>query len=116
MLAGMRFEVRSTQIAATLILLALAGLLSIDLFTAIGAHPCPGGAGCYPWGAEGPSAGLWSYASKTNYLIRGFSQLAILLATGLYLIWRAWPERLSSGSRRIGVAIALAAFVALYFV
>ncbi len=24
---------------------------------------------CYPWGTEGPVAGLWAYASKTNYLV-----------------------------------------------
>src|SRR4051812_39967763 len=24
---------------------------------------------CYPWGTEGPVAGLWAYASKKNYLI-----------------------------------------------
>src|SRR4051812_36408855 len=24
---------------------------------------------CYPWGTEGPGAGLWAYASKRNYLV-----------------------------------------------
>jgi hypothetical protein len=35
------------------------------------AQPCSidRSSSCYPWGAEGPSAGLWAYASKRNYLV-----------------------------------------------
>ena len=43
----------------------------LDLPYAWHAQPCSieRSSGCYPWGAEGPSAGLWIYASKTNYLV-----------------------------------------------
>jgi hypothetical protein len=42
-----------------------------DLFYAWHAQPCSieRSSGCYPWGAEGPSAGSWSYASKKIYLV-----------------------------------------------
>jgi hypothetical protein len=43
----------------------------LDLPYAWHAQPCSidRSSGCYPWGAEGPSAGLWTYASKRNYLV-----------------------------------------------
>jgi len=43
----------------------------LDLPYAWHAQPCAieRSSGCYPWGAEGPSAGLWTYASKRNYLV-----------------------------------------------
>ena len=43
----------------------------LDLPYAWHAQPCAieRSSGCYPWGAKGPSAGLWTYASKRNYLV-----------------------------------------------
>jgi hypothetical protein len=43
----------------------------LDLPYAWHAEPCSVGrsSGCYPWGAEGPGAGNWVYASKRNYLV-----------------------------------------------
>jgi hypothetical protein len=43
----------------------------LDLPYAWNAEPCSIGrsSGCYPWGAEGPKAGNWVYASKRNYLV-----------------------------------------------
>jgi hypothetical protein len=43
----------------------------LDLPYAWHAQPCSieRSSGCYPWGAEGPSAGSWSYASKRIYLV-----------------------------------------------
>ena len=52
----------------------------IDFMTAIGAQACgtPGaGPNCYPWGAEGPVAGDWHYASKENYIFGGAVVVAL---------------------------------------
>lgn len=80
------------QVTGSLFLAALVLPFAADLASAVSAQPCPGGPNCYPWGAEGPVAGIWSYESKANYLFRGFSQLALLICIGLYLIVRAGTE------------------------
>src|SRR5215218_4684699 len=71
-------------IERVLIVLLSIGLLFLvfDLFQAWNASPCGLGAGkdCYPWGAEGPVAGLWNYASKRNYLVS--SVVSVLAISG----------------------------------
>jgi len=43
----------------------------LDLPYAWHAQSCSVGpsSSCYPWGTEGPTAGLWAYASQKNYLV-----------------------------------------------
>jgi hypothetical protein len=85
---------------------------------ALGARACSAAVydGCYPWGAEGPAAGSWSYASKTNYLIRGLGQLGLVIAAGFWLVWLAGRDRALSWLERALLLLAAAAFVALFFV
>ena len=52
-----------------------------EFLSALRASACTGGPNCYPWGAEGPEAGRWPYASKQNYL------LFTGLRTGLAALW-----------------------------
>ena len=35
---------------------------------------------CYPWGAEGPVAGVWNYSTKHRYLVSVYFMAAWLLA------------------------------------
>ncbi|HTU11711.1 MAG TPA: hypothetical protein VMG08_12535 [Allosphingosinicella sp.] len=113
----MRKRLAPVRIVGALLLLAIAGLLSLDLIQALGGQACAPGAGpdCYPWGAEGPAAGRWSYASKTNYLLRGGAQLVLLIAAGTWLILRAGTGRRWSGPARGAVLLAAAAFISLFF-
>ncbi|HYI49311.1 MAG TPA: hypothetical protein VEX35_12690 [Allosphingosinicella sp.] len=104
------------QVVGGLLLCAVLGLLSAELLNALAASPCPGGPNCYPWGAEGPVAGIWSYESKSNYLIRGFAQLALIAGAGLFLIWRAGRDRALSRLERTGSIAALGTAVLLSFV
>jgi hypothetical protein len=104
------------QIAGGLLLLLIVALLSMELLKAAGSVSCPAGPDCYPWGAEGPAAGVWSYASKTNYLIRGFAQLVLVLGAGLFLIWRAGRDTPFSRLDRLAPCAVLAASALLVFV
>jgi hypothetical protein len=104
------------RIVVGLVLCAVIGLLSVELLKALAASPCPAGPGCYPWGAEGPAAGSWSYDSKSHYLIRGFAQLALVAGAGLFLIWRAGRDRAFSRLERTGSIAALGAAALLSFV
>jgi hypothetical protein len=90
-------------------------LLSAELLQALRSDACPA-PDCYPWGAEGPAAGSWSYASKTNYLLRGFAQLALLASAGLFLVWRAGRDAPLSRVERGGACAAFAASALLAFV
>ncbi len=114
----MRMRLNEAQIVGTLLLLALVGLLSIELWTAVGAQACSAAVydNCYPWGAEGPAADWWSYASKTNYLIRGFGQVALLAGIGFYLIRHAGRDRGLSTAERTVLVLAAAALVLTFFV
>jgi hypothetical protein len=103
------------QIVGGLLLLLVVSLLSAELLRALGSEACPA-PDCYPWGAEGPAAGAWSYASKANYLLRGSAQLALLLAAGLFLVWRAGRDAPLSRPERLGASAALAASALLFFV
>ncbi|MDA7948159.1 MAG: hypothetical protein MPJ78_11870 [Hyphomicrobiaceae bacterium] len=51
-----------------------------DLTAAFGAQACPGGPTCYPWGTEGPVAGVWHYKTKGNYLLHNAAQTLLLAA------------------------------------
>jgi hypothetical protein len=104
------------QVGGGLLLCAVVALLSAELLNALGAQPCPAGPGCYPWGAEGPAAGVWSYQSKSHYLIRGFVQLALVAGAGLFLVWRAGSDKAFSGVERTGSLAALVAAGLLLFV
>jgi hypothetical protein len=103
------------QIVGGLLLLLIVALFSMELLHAAGSDACPAGPNCYPWGAEGPTAGVWSYASKTNYLIRGAAQLVLVLGTGLFLIWRAGRDAPFSRLERLAPCAALAASALLAF-
>ena len=59
----------------------LLALLIFDHFDALSATPCGGPnptKNCYPWGGEGPVAGVWSYSSKEAYLRTSKWQIALL--------------------------------------
>jgi len=83
-----------------------------DLPYAWHAQPCSieRSSGCYPWGAEGSSAGLWIYASKRNYLVWSVFDTVVSAAAlvGALLL----PQ-----GRRIFVLLAGAAlaFLSRYF-
>jgi hypothetical protein len=104
------------QVIGGLLLCTVIGLLSAELLKALAASPCPAGPGCYPWGAEGPAAGSWSYESKSNYLVRGLAQLALVAGAGLFLIWRAGRDKALSGLERTGSLAALGTAALLSFV
>lgn len=57
------------------IVLSILGLFVVfDVFSAVGAEACVGGAAwadCYPWGAEGPASESWQYQSKGMYIATG---------------------------------------------
>ena len=110
----MRTKPNLLRTVGALFLLMLAAPFALDLVSAVGAEPCPSaGRDCYPRGAEGPAAGRWSYASKTNYLLRGFSQMALLVGTGLYLILRAGTDRALSLTEKRSAFAAAAAWAGL---
>jgi hypothetical protein len=74
------------EIAIQVVLGVFVLLNGYDFINALSAQSCVGGAtpGCYPWGAEGPAAGLWNYETKQRYLAStaaGFLITAIALAT-----------------------------------
>lgn len=73
------------------------------------APSCPGAPQCYPWGAEGPTAGVWRYASKENYALVNFAQMAAAIICGLLLV-----KYISSESRNIGWRVAVWLLVALW--
>lgn len=104
------------RLVGILILGVVAALLSIDLLQAATAQACPSAPDCYPWGSEGPVAGSWSYASKRNYLVRGFAQLALIIVAGGLLLWKAGEaERVTSGRRAVFCAV-LGAVAVLTFI
>jgi hypothetical protein len=91
-----------------LLALVLATLL-LDLPWAWNAQPCsvrPISPDCYPWGAEGPAAGHWRYASKRNYLTSDFYCFGI---AALALTSMPW---LRPGRRIVALLPAVALFYA----
>ena len=80
--------------------LGLLGIL-IDLPSAWQANPCSPNdpSHCYPWGAEGPAADYWNYASKRHYLASSIFGASVASATllGAFIVSRSggsgccWP-------------------------
>ena len=114
---GQLAAVTKVQITGCMVVLALLALVSADLLNAISSQPCSeGGTDCYPWGAEGPVAGMSSYASKSNYLLRSFSQFTLLASAEAILIWNAVEDHPVTGLRRAAPFAALAAAALLNYV
>ena len=109
-------RLKPAQVVGLLLLCMVITLLSADLLAALAARPCPAGPDCFPWGAEGPAAGSWSYASKSNYLMRGFAQLGLLASAGAFLIWKAGSDHVLSRAQRAAAFAALGTAALLLFV
>ena len=109
-------KLNSLRFAGILLLGAVAVLLSIDLLQAAAAQPCPSRLGCYPWGAEGPVANRWSYASKTNYLLAGLIQLGLIIGACVLLLWKAGRGRSLTSGERAALFAALGAALLVLFV
>ncbi|MEI2296946.1 hypothetical protein [Ensifer sp. MJa1] len=83
------------ELVAQLVIVALVVLLAIDVLDAYRGYACsePGSrSDCYPWGSEGPVAGLWRYESKAAYIGSGLASMAVLTLSGLapLKVRRAW--------------------------
>jgi hypothetical protein len=83
------------EIAIQAVLGLLALLSAYEFINALGAQSCVGGAtpGCYPWGAEGPVAGLWNYETKAHYLastVVGFLVAVIAVAVPFFTASPRW--------------------------
>ena len=109
-------KLNSVQIVCCLLLCVAAGFLAVDLFAALNAQPCPAGSGCYPWGAEGPFAGRWSYASKANYIVSDAVQLGLVAFAAVTLVWKTVAGRGVSSVQRIAMALALFAAAMLLLI
>ena len=107
---------RLVQLVGIVLLLGVTVPLAVELWNASQSRPCPELPTCYPWGAEGPAAGRWRYAAKSNYLLVTALQLALFAGTGLYLICRAARPGASSSLKRALVACLTIAAVLLFFV
>jgi|GEM_PF-5713802 len=103
--------------AVLVILATIFGLASIiivlDAFIAMDANSCrmPGaGPDCYPWGAEGPVAGKWSYLSKENYILSRIGFVALTTgAIGALIVGRKAKSVIARGV--VCVLFVLAAVV-----
>ncbi|GEM_PF-1877044 len=102
-------------IVAAAIGIAISMVIAVDGFHALGEQACsiPGaGPNCYPWGAEGPVAGKWSYESKTNYLLTAFSPSAVAFVVLAWAVWSKLQKRIV-GQRAflLGVTIMVLAYL-----
>ena len=93
-----------TEIAFQLLFVSLLGLVIFDYTSALEATACgkpdaSASGHCYPWGAEGPAAGDWAYASKDNYLRASQAQIVLLIITILAPFFAA--------SRRTGILLMI---------
>lgn len=61
------------DVVLTLLLLVICIFFTLELWQAFNATSCIERVydGCYPWGAEGPSADSWFYKTKSRYLLQG---------------------------------------------
>jgi hypothetical protein len=69
------------EIMIQFVCLLLLGLHIFDYFDALSASPCSipqPTRNCYPWGGEGPVAGVWTYSSKDAYLRTAMWRIAFL--------------------------------------
>jgi hypothetical protein len=85
--------IRRTAIVAEWLLIALFSVILlvilVDFPVAWNAQACsvqPVSDGCYPWGAEGPAADHWHYASKQAYIAFSIVSAVLICAafTGAY--------------------------------
>lgn len=61
-------------------------LFTVDVLDAMRSYACsePGSGGdCFPWGSEGPVAGLWRYESKAAHIGTGVASIVMLALAGL---------------------------------
>ena len=81
---------RAIQIVLLLYLL----LLGYEFFKALGAHACAEAVtpDCYPWGAEGPAAGEWSYETKAHYLASTATEFGVTLMAAALPFFMARPR------------------------
>ena len=103
-------ETRLLGAAATAALFAL--LPAVEALSALFAQSCAdytGEAGCYPWGTEGPAAGSWRYASKSNYLLSGFLPLLVELSMIAILLGRARKDATLARWQVVFLAAAIGA-------
>ena len=76
--------------------LALFALMNAyEFIRALAAQSCAEAVtpGCYPWGAEGPAAGLWNYETQANYLAAtatGFLVTVIAIALPVFTARPKW--------------------------
>ena len=92
---------------------------AIDLLSAAGSQSCASafsGPRCYPWGAEGPAAGSWRYASKTNYLVGGIALTIVSLATLVFLVWTRRAEKSLTRLQRTLVLVGFAGMALLILI
>lgn len=101
--------------AVTLVMALWGVLLSVDLVQALNAESCSTAVSphCYPWGAEGPAAGLWRYESKANYLLSSFAQLVLILSVVALVGWKFARQQPLANGHRLLVLCALAGVVML---
>lgn len=68
--------------------------LSLEVVAAVNAETCTefsvAQTSCYPWGAEGPAAGRWSYESKGNYLLANGICLVCFAGTLILMMLSKW--------------------------
>ena len=84
------------------------GVIVLDLVEALGGHPCSDAlrpsSRCYPWGGDGPLAGMWEYRSRSNYLISSSYLLACsVLVLFAPLVTASWRRTIV----RVGAIVAL---------
>jgi hypothetical protein len=103
-------ESRLFAIAATAAILTL--LPALEALSAVFAQSCANSIvvdGCYPWGTEGPAAGSWRYASKSNYLLSGFLPLLVELSIIAILLGRARKDAMLARWQMVLLAVAIGA-------
>jgi hypothetical protein len=83
------------EIAIQVVVVLFAVMNGYEFLNALGANSCVEAVtpGCYPWGAEGPVAGLWNYETKTHYLastVVGFLVTVIAIAVPFFTARPRW--------------------------
>jgi hypothetical protein len=104
--------------AVLAVLATIFGFASIivlwDVFVAMDAVSCrmPGsGPHCYPWGAEGPVAGKWSYLSKENYILGRIGFVVLTTgAIGALIVGRRTKSAVARGVACVFLLLAAAVF------
>jgi hypothetical protein len=95
------------EILIQAVCLLLLGLFVFDYFDALSATSCSGTEttrNCFPWGGEGPVAGVWAYSSKDAYLRTATWRIALMTAAALAPFIARRPQ--IGGLMMIGLASA----------